>query len=362
MSQDPNQVWIEEKAAEKRGRNSKPRSNTGNQNLSTGKLNPLNMNRISTNVLPAPPGTLFGFVSSDILEDVLIDLAKENDQGISCLSEYTGFFKEQKIIGERCVYFISEMIFLLSDVWCQDSSTKYQAVEILDRFMLLRIEELYKSSAEYKKTTDTSEVQSWSSMKADLCNTFLLHLVSCIQIASKLSFYSHIINNNKVLKFLQSVGYKTSKEEILKSEITVLKTLHFHVSLLSPFNYIEMLLEVLGHNGCTLSLKELREMCIMILDLVYLLRNPLYDMLLKASVDLSTPSNLQRTEFVSVKEDKMLLATGVIAASAFILNGESWNQVLDHLNRITGITINSMFDISTAILKHSIENTDLCKQ
>ncbi|XP_053573972.1 cyclin N-terminal domain-containing protein 1 [Bombina bombina] len=298
------------------------------------------------------PGAVYGVVSTDILEDILVDLAKENEERLANLSEYAGSFKHQKVI---------ELVFLLSELWCQDSSTKYQAVEILDRFMILHIEEMYNSTAESKKEVEASHCRTWNSIKSSLCDTFMLRIVSCVQIASKLYFHCHIINNNAVLQFLKSAGCTYNKVEVLESELTVLKTLKFRINHLSPFTYVEMLLEVLGHNGSTVSLKDFRDMCIKVMDLVYLLRNPIYDMLLKASVDLSTPSDLQRTKFVSVKEDQMLLATGVIATSAYILIQGSWNEVLDHLQCITGITVSSTFEISSVILKQCVGVTDLIK-
>ncbi|KAE8575737.1 hypothetical protein XENTR_v10003926 [Xenopus tropicalis] len=267
---------------------------------------------------PSSPAYMFGVVSSDIIEDVLVALAKENEQSLANLSENAGSFKDPRVV---------EIIFLLSEYWGQDSSTKYQAVEILDRFMILHVEDVFKTSAEYKNIMDRSQAEPWSSLKIRLCDTFMLHLASCVQIASKLYFHCHIVNYNTILKFLGSAGYTYTKAELLASELTVLKTLHFHVNLLSPFSYVEMLLEVLGHNGCSLSLRPLREMCIMILDLVYLVKNAIYDMVLKASIDLQSPTALQRIKFVPVKEDQMLLAASVISVGVFILGHDSWNQV-----------------------------------
>ncbi|XP_041432579.1 cyclin N-terminal domain-containing protein 1 [Xenopus laevis] len=301
---------------------------------------------------PASPASMFGMVSSDIIEDVLVDLAKENEQSLANLSEYAGSFKDPRVI---------EIIFLLSEYWGQDSSTKYQAVEILDRFMILHVEEVYKSSAEYRNIMERSQAEPWNSLKIRLCDTFMLHLASCVLIASKLYFHCHIVDYNIALKFFGSAGYAYTKAELLRSELTVLRTLDFRVNLLSPFSYVEMLLEVLGHNNCSLSLKSLREMCIMILDLVYLVRNIIYDMILKTSTDLQSPTALQRIKFLPVKEDQMLLAASVISAGAFILGHDSWNQVLDHLHCITGITVNSLFDMSSAILKHSIGTAMLPK-
>ncbi|KAM3921422.1 cyclin N-terminal domain-containing protein 1 [Leptodactylus fuscus] len=296
------------------------------------------------------PGTVFGIAPMDVIEDVLLGLANANERTLEHLSEHAGVFKQPKVI---------ELIFLLSEHWRQDHSTKYQAVELLDRFMILHIEELYKSSAEYLKIKESSQVKSWGSIKASLSHMLLLHLASCIQITSKLHFHSNIINNHMVLQFLQSAGYAYKKEDPLMSELTVLKTLHFHVNIYSPFAYVEMLLEILDHNGCPLPLKDVHEICVMVLDLVYLLRSPIYESILKVSVDLSTPSSLQRSKFLAVKEDHMLLGTGVISASTYIINKDCWNQVLEHLSNITGISVNSVFDMCSAILKHCVGDMEL---
>ncbi|XP_073428396.1 cyclin N-terminal domain-containing protein 1 isoform X2 [Dendrobates tinctorius] len=282
------------------------------------------------------PGPVFGIAPSDVIEDILIGLANDNELSLDRLSEHAGSFKQPKVI---------ELVFLLSKHWGQDNSTKYQAVELLDRFMIFHVEELYKSRSLNRR---------WDSIKANLCDMFMLHLVSCIQITSKLHFHYNIINNHMVLQFLRSADYSYKKEDVLRSELTVLKTLNFQINLHSPFTYVEMLLEVLGHNGCSLQLKDMHEICGMVLDLVYLLRTPMYDAVLKASMDLSTPSSLQRNKFLPVKEDQMLLGTGVISASTFIIHPDSWNQVLEHLSNITGISVTSVFDMCSAILKHCV--------
>ncbi|XP_068118001.1 cyclin N-terminal domain-containing protein 1 isoform X2 [Hyperolius riggenbachi] len=288
-------------------------------------------------------GTLFGIAPSDMLEDVFGVLAIDNEQRMEHPSVHAGSFKQPKII---------ELVFLLSEHWCQDCSTKYQAVEILDRFMILHVEQLYKSTTEKMDVTDME--MAWTSVKTSLCDRFLLFLVSCIQIASKLNFLNHTINVNLAIQFLRSAGHSYKKEELLKSEIIVLKTLDFRINIQSPFMFIEVLLEVLGYNGCLLTLKDVLDMCVMVLDLVYLMRNPIYETLLKATVDLQSQTSSQRCSFLAVMEDQMLLATGVIAASTFIINQNSWNEVLKHLSDITGNTVNAVFDISSSILKHSI--------
>lgn len=152
----------------------------------------------------------------------------------------------------------------------------------------------------------------------------------------------------------RSLGYLHTKEELLESELDVLKSLNFQINLPTPLAYVEMLLEVLGYNGCLVPTTQLHATCLTLLDLVYLLREPIYESLLRASIENSTPSQLQGEKFVSVKEDFMLLAVGIIAASAFIQNHECWSQVVGHLQSITGITLESITAFSYAILTHSV--------
>ncbi|KAM5135405.1 cyclin N-terminal domain-containing protein 1 isoform 2-T3 [Mantella aurantiaca] len=181
------------------------------------------------------PCTIFGIAPIDILEDILASLADDNEQVLENLSVHTGCFKQPKVI---------ELVFFLAEHWCQDSSTKYQAVELLDRFMILHIKQLYKSSTENRILMEITE--RWASAKANLCERFILYLVSCIQITSKMNFHYHIINNNVAIQFLRSAGYSYKKEDLFRSEMTVLKTLSFHINVQSPFTFVEMLLEVLG--------------------------------------------------------------------------------------------------------------------
>ncbi|XP_059734533.1 cyclin N-terminal domain-containing protein 1 isoform X2 [Bos indicus] len=199
-----------------------------------------------------------------------------------------------------------------------------------------------------------TEPQNWRALKEQLFNKFILRLVSCVQLASKLSFHYKIISNVTVLNFLRTLGYLHTKEELLESELDVLKSLNFQINLPTPLAYVEMLLEVLGYNGCLVPATQLHATCLILLDLVYLLHEPVYESLLRASIENSTPSQLQGEKFVSVKEDFMLLAVGIIAASAFIQNHECWSQVMGHLQSITGIALESIAEFSYAILTHSV--------
>ncbi|NXD85167.1 CNTD1 protein, partial [Halcyon senegalensis] len=272
-----------------------------------------------------------------------LDLAAQNEQHLRQLPEQAGRFKEPQTV---------EFIFLLAEEWHLEQSTKYRAVELLERFMIKQVEQTCKSSRENVASHDQGQGSSQSCLNDEIYNTFVLRLVSCVQLASKLSLHYNVVNSDTALKFLQSLKYSYTKQELLESELTVLKTLHFQINVSTPLAYVELLLEVLGHNGCLLPAESLHEICVQLLDFCYLTRDVIYHTLLQIAVDSSTPSKLQVAKFLAVKEDFMLLAVGVISTSVFILNPGLWTQVVEHLKWITGITSQSILEFSYAVLRH----------
>ncbi|XP_075418015.1 cyclin N-terminal domain-containing protein 1 isoform X2 [Tenrec ecaudatus] len=220
--------------------------------------------------------------------------------------------------------------------------------------MVQQAESICRQATLRPRENEKAGPQNWRALKEQLLNKFLLRLVSCVQLASKLSFHYNIISNITILNFLQALGYQYTKEELVDSELDVLKSLNFQINLSTPLAYVEVLLEVLGYNGCLVPAAQLHATCLTLLDLVYLLHDPIYESLLRASIENSTPSQLQGEKFTSVKEDFMLLAVGIIAASAFIQNPACWSQVVGHLRSITGIALESIAEFSYAILTHSV--------
>ncbi|NWR36079.1 CNTD1 protein, partial [Tachuris rubrigastra] len=282
-----------------------------------------------------------------------IHLATENEQYLSELPEHAGSFKDTRIV---------EFIFLLSEKWHLDQSTRYQAVELLERFMIKQVEQMWESSVlrcGSIKGGAQGQGSTWSSVRDKIVNTFVLRLVSCVQLASKLSLHYSRVTSDRALKFLQSLKYSYTKQELLESELAVLNTLHFHINVSTPLAYVELLLEVLGHNGCLLPAKPLHQMCVQLLDFCYLTRETIYDTLLKIAIENSTPNKLQVAKFLTVKEDFMLLAVGIISTGVFILSPGHWDQVVEHLNCITGITAQSILEFSYAVLRRILGSTVL---
>ncbi|KAM6041988.1 cyclin N-terminal domain-containing protein 1 isoform 4-T4 [Chlamydotis macqueenii] len=248
------------------------------------------------------PGPLFGEIAPEIIEDTLIHLATENEQYLSELSDQAGCFKETEIV---------EFIFLLSEKWHLDQSARYQAVELLERFMIKQVEQICQSSRENGKTREQGQGSSWSSLKDQIYDTFVLRVVSCVQLASKLSLHYNRVNSDTALKFLQSLKYSYTKQELLESELAVLKTLRFQINVSTPLAYVELLLEVLD---------------------------------VPAAPRLLLPRKRHHLRhFVEDCHRKF--------------NAKQTAVVVEHLNCITGITSQSILELSYAVLKHIVGST-----
>uniref|UniRef100_A0A8C2ZD09 Vacuolar protein-sorting-associated protein 25 n=1 Tax=Cyclopterus lumpus TaxID=8103 RepID=A0A8C2ZD09_CYCLU len=153
-------------------------------------------------------------------------------------------------------------------------------------------------------------------------DTFPLIVFSCVQLASKLSLHSHV-----TVRFLHSVGLSVSKQTLLDSELMVLKGLEFRLNAPNPLTYVEILLEVLGHNEPSIPVEHLHLLCHQVLQFVSLQRTAIYDSLLVTTTRCVSPSREHRETFVTVTEDCMLLGVGVIAVATFIHYFKNWQQV-----------------------------------
>uniref|UniRef100_A0A3Q4GFY1 Cyclin N-terminal domain containing 1 n=1 Tax=Neolamprologus brichardi TaxID=32507 RepID=A0A3Q4GFY1_NEOBR len=281
-------------------------------------------------------GVKFGEASFDLLTDFLVNLDKRNKDDLPSSTKYCGNFKNKRVIGE---YFrILSLIIII-------------IIIIFARFMVKYIEDFI--TAPTPKGATSNHPRSYEdAVYNKLKDKFPLIIFSCVQLASKLSLHSHMIDNNTAVHFLHSVGCTVSKQALLESELMVLKGLKFRLNVLNPLTYVEILLEVLGHNEPSVPLKHLYHYCHHVLQFISLERTAIYETLLMATTECVSPSKEQREQFVPVTEDCMLLGVGVIAVAAFILR--KWEQVVGELSHITRISKRSITDFAHATLVHIV--------
>ncbi|XP_033466779.1 cyclin N-terminal domain-containing protein 1 [Epinephelus lanceolatus] len=289
----------------------------------------------------------FREISFDLLTDFLVNLNKRNKDNLNSLSKCSGSFKDRRL---------TEYILLITRELRLDPLAGYHAIELLQRFMVKHLTDLLTTPTPQGAAAD--QRGSYEDAVFDkLKEKFPLIVFSCVQLASKLSLHSHIIDNNTAVCFLHSVGHSVTKQTVLESELMVLKGLEFKLNAPNPLTYVEILLEVLGHNEPSIPVERLYQLCHHVLQFVSLQRTAIYDSLLVTTTQCVDPPREQREKFVTVTEDCMLLGVGVIAVAAFILCVREWKQVVEELSHITGISQRSISDFAHVTLMHIVRTS-----
>ncbi|XP_030196364.1 cyclin N-terminal domain-containing protein 1 [Gadus morhua] len=291
---------------------------------------------------PGPTHRLqFGSASLDLLSETLISLNHRNKDELDHLEPCSGNFKHTALI--ECIFQMTQELRL-------DPLVGYCAIEILERFMVKHLKDTFTAN------TPCGAVPGPPSTCQDLVFEklkvkFTLTVFSCVQIASKLWLHTDIVDNKQAVQFLHSMGHTVSKKALIESELQILKGLDFKLDVPNPLTYVEILLEVLGHNEPSTPMEQLYGLCGHVLRFVSLQRTAIYDSLLKVTTQCFSPSPEQREKFLTVTEDCMLLGVGVITVAAVIWNSNQWEQVVEDLSLITGISQRSIWDFSQVTLE-----------
>ncbi|XP_076856869.1 cyclin N-terminal domain-containing protein 1 isoform X2 [Brachyhypopomus gauderio] len=247
--------------------------------------------------------------------------------------------------------------FLICEEQGLDPLVGYHAIEILERFMVKHIENVFSSQiSEVREGSSCGTSEKYEDLLFQrLSEKFYIFILSSVQIASKLALHSSAIDYNSASRYLQSVGSSCHREKLLESELLILKTLDFKLIVPNPLSYVETLLEVICHNDPTIPVAHIHHLCKHVLQFIYLQRDAIYHSLLKVATGCFSLSSEQRAQFVSVTEDCMLLGVGVITVAAFIYQTSAWKKVVEELTSITGISEKSIMDFAWVTLMHITE-------
>ncbi|KAJ3607578.1 hypothetical protein NHX12_024629 [Muraenolepis orangiensis] len=288
------------------------------------------------------PRLRFGGASPGLLSDLLTHFNDSNRLTLDQLSACCGAFRHSAL---------TECVFLMTRALRLDPLVGFSALEIVERFMVQHLQDLFTTSPR----GPAGDYQDLLFEK--LRDKFPLTVFSCVQISSKLWLHSEMIDNNTAVQFLHSMGLTVSKKALMASELEILKGLHFNLNVPNPLSYVEVLLEVLGHNESSTPVEPLYDVCVHVLQLACLQRTSIYQSLLQITVQSLSPTPEQREKFLTVTADCMLLATGVITVATVVLKVRRWEQVVEELVHITGISWRSIGDLSQVMLEHITGNT-----
>lgn len=285
-------------------------------------------------------------ISPDILQEWLTTLAVLNSKHVDVSLKHEGLFKAGKS---------AEFVFLTCERLKLSADAKYCAVELFDRFMLKHVNDLY---SHVLKTNSKKQKKDWNLILDRIKNQVTLRLVSCCQIASKLTSHYKVVTASKARRFLNEGGHRYTQESILQSELRILKTLDFQVTTPSTLVYIETILEILGYNEPDTEIKVYYEISLKVLEIVYLKFSDIYNSLFQIIVQHQTFSQDEVRSLCQVKSDKLLLAVSVIAAAVYVTGFKS-DKIIECLHLITKIPLEDIVDFATIIIQIIIPNEPL---
>lgn len=197
--------------------------------------------------------------------------------------------------------------------------------------------------------TSSSPIQ-WNDVEKRLKHQIILRAVSCVQLASKLGSHYHLVTLNRARSFLTSCGFRYAATSIVQSEIRVLKTLEYKVHQPTPLEFVEVLLGSLVHNNKSVPAKHLHALSLKVLDVFYLRRRHIHSKLeqLSSCEENKTPPDIT---MAAVETDKMLLASAIITAAAFILGQSQTKLISSKLSQITCIVSEDIITFASILLE-----------
>lgn len=281
-------------------------------------------------------------ISTDCLDDWLFIMTRKNANRLQSIPETTGMFSCPRAV---------EFIFFVCDRLRMSEFVKQATVVLFDSFMINHVESLYNHV--YQSSTLQQRLKNWQCLEDKIANQITLRVLSCVQIASKLDSTLNSLSLNGVREFLRKLGHCYTKDNVLNSEVRVLKTWDYKVNVITPHDYVETLFKLLQENKyLDEHIDELYECAIEILDFVILVRDDIYKRLISDTLKTIVPD---RRQIASVEMDYMLLGAAIITTSNFIVDGiDVADRIACNLFQITRIPLEDIQDFCNAIVSHTV--------
>eukprot|EP00111_Clytia_hemisphaerica_P006168 TCONS_00017871-protein len=274
------------------------------------------------------------FIGDDLITEGLKVLAEKCEKSMADLSSNRGKFN----IGKA-----AELIFNLCQKFELPVEVKYAAIELFDQFMTIHITELQ----EIVRASSSAEKQlDWSSVEARIKDQVVLRAMTCVQIASKLVSHYKAVHPSKVKRYLSACNLHYSMSSVNKSEMRVLTTVNYQLPLTTPIVHIEMLLEVFKRNCDGVNVDLILKAAINILDVSYISRTRLKDLLRYASTDDGEETLKRRCV-----SNHFLLAACVIVAASYVIDSSTNDTVIEQIALITCLDESDIIIYSTILVK-----------
>lgn len=189
-------------------------------------------------LMTSPNGGTIGFENHRFLLSSNTYDSLARDCG-TCLRWYNDRLSAET--GDHYGVFASSQLGRLALHLCQqmgqDESVFYRTIDLFERFMEVQMVDVYQHIVVNEEASQRAD--KWRHLLERIGRQVLLRLLSCCQIASKLSVHFKIITTNEIKNMLLVFRHRYSVDSIVNSEIRVLKMLQFNVYGPTCLDYVE---------------------------------------------------------------------------------------------------------------------------
>ncbi len=277
-----------------------------------------------------PPEPLFNHVKTGLCPELIRSCL----QGLAKLNEKIDGTKDIQL--QKCFRTKESVSFFI--ITCHHLrlpvDIQYRAIDLFVLFMTKHVTELY---VHVQSTRNSNSPIDWETVQNRLSHQVTLRAITCIQLASKMSLHSEIVGIDKARSFLVQCGFRYAANSLVQSEIRVLKTLDFRVNTPTVLEYVEVVLEALGHNDPSIKVKQLHGTGQKILDVFYLCHK--------------TISENLKDSIKNVTQDLLLVASAIVGTAAFVLDPMTSDNIIKALSLITRIQVDDILDLSAVLIK-----------
>lgn len=279
--------------------------------------------------------------SPELLDDVLSNLAKRNDEAVRNPEEYLDYLSPSSVV---------ELVFQTCAKLELPIAVQLTAVEFLDRFLVLHVRDLRRQLGRPSGPAVAGNV-SWDDVVTRLRGQVTLRLLSCIQLASKMFSTVRGVTIDDVRRMLQEFSDSYGTQSVVQSEVRVLMTLEYRLDVATPLVFAGVLLDVIGHNDPSFNPRDLYPTTLRLLQGFYVVRHKVYERAVKhLAHDRSASDQEKKRRIRAFKADQLLLASSVVVSAMKVKKPNCYDGFLTHVHKVTRISKKEVHDLSGVIL------------
>lgn len=190
--------------------------------------------------------------SADMLEELLLTLYNDHNEATrdDTDEEYFLLHSYKNVI---------QFVFNICEKFKLEDEVKFYSINLFERFLRKQLNYIMDYFEKRKH-------QDWKNTVESLEKKLKLRIISCIQIANKMSSNYFILSTENIQKLFNKMNFNYDSNAIRESEIKVLKVLDYRLNLPTPFQFLELLLEILGHNHQEINVGILYTISVKILE------------------------------------------------------------------------------------------------